>query len=76
MADDHRSRRKSLCMSNILLIDGYPDPDRGRFVHALADAYADGAASTGHNVHRMDIPMLHTRAEWRENMRKHGAAGD
>lgn len=53
----------------ILIIDGHPDPDRGRFIHALADAYADGARDSGHEVKRldladMDIPILRSRADW------------
>ncbi len=58
-------------MTNILLIDGHPDPDRARFVHALADAYADGASSGGHALRRIDLatldfPLLRSRAEWTE----------
>lgn len=53
----------------ILLIDGHPDPDRARFVHALADRYAEGAEAAGHRVRRIDIaamvpePLI-TRHEW------------
>ena len=51
----------------LLIIDGHPDPDPGRFVHALAHAYAEGASS-----HRMrmlklaelDIPTLRRTDEW------------
>ena len=51
----------------ILIIDGHPDPDRARFVHALADAYA--AAATAHEVRRLDlagldIPVLQAAADW------------
>ena len=28
----------------ITIIDGHPDPDPARYVHALAEAYAAGAA--------------------------------
>jgi putative NADPH-quinone reductase len=42
----------------VLIIDGHPDADRGRLVHALADAYAAGAASAGHEVRRIDIASL------------------
>lgn len=35
-------------MPRLLLIDGHPDPDPARFGHALADAYAAGAAEAGH----------------------------
>ena len=55
----------------ILIIDAHPDPDPARFVHALADAYADGARESGHDVRRLDlskieIPFLRSRAEWME----------
>lgn len=57
-------------MTRILIIDGHPDPDRGRFVHALADAYAAGAQGA-HEVRRLelatlDFPLLRNAAEWRE----------
>lgn len=56
-------------MTNVLLIDGHPDADRGRFVHALADAYAFGAGNAGHAVRRielatLDFPLLRSRSEW------------
>ena len=59
-------------MTRILLIDGHPDPDRGRFVHALADAYAEAAAKAGHEVRRIELatlsfPMLRSRAEWMDH---------
>lgn len=31
----------------ILVIDGHPDPERGRLSHALADAYIQGAMAAG-----------------------------
>jgi putative NADPH-quinone reductase len=53
----------------IAIIDGHPDPDRARFVHALADAYADGAVAGGHDIHRIEIaqlnfPVLRSRKQW------------
>lgn len=53
----------------ILLIDGHPDSDPGRFVHALASAYAKGAAA--HDVRTiriadLDIPFLRKTQEWME----------
>lgn len=56
-------------MKRIVLLDGHPDPDRGRFVHALADSYAMGAKAGGHEVRRielatLDFPLLRTRAAW------------
>jgi putative NADPH-quinone reductase len=51
----------------ILVIDGHPDPDPARFVHALADRYAEGA--THHHVRRIkladrDIPLLRSASDW------------
>ena len=56
-------------MKHIVLLDGHPDPDRDRFVHALADSYAMGAKAGGHEVRRielatLDFPLLRTRAAW------------
>lgn len=42
----------------ILVIDGHPDPDPGRFVHALAGAYAAGAERAGHEVSRIEVASL------------------
>jgi putative NADPH-quinone reductase len=55
----------------IAIIDGHPDRDKTRFIHALADAYADGAASAGHDVRRINVaelsfPTLTSRAEWQD----------
>lgn len=55
----------------ITLIDGHPDPDPGRFVHALADAYAAAALAAGHDVRRIAVAnlafdLLESRAEWEE----------
>jgi len=55
----------------IVIIDGHPDRDLARFVHALADAYADGAVSAGHEVRRIAIanvefPLLMGRASWQD----------
>jgi putative NADPH-quinone reductase len=56
-------------MSRIAIIDGHPDPNRKHFVHALADAYAEGAGKF-HQVDRIDIasldfPMLRSPDDWR-----------
>src|SRR5512143_3391753 len=58
-----RARKK------ILIIDAHPDADPAHFVHALADAYANGAKA--HQVRRMmlaglDFPMLRRPADWLE----------
>jgi putative NADPH-quinone reductase len=53
----------------ILLIQGHPDAGAVHLCHALADAYADGAAECGHEVRRIDVakldfPVLRSAAEW------------
>tara|TARA_R110002096_G_scaffold414643_1_gene615852 strand:- start:2195 stop:2782 length:588 start_codon:yes stop_codon:yes gene_type:complete len=44
---------KSVC-----IINGHPDPAKGHFVEALADAYAHGAGEGDHTVSRIDIAKL------------------
>lgn len=53
----------------ILILDGHPDPDPARLIHALADAYAEGARQAGHAVTRLDVARmafapLRSAAEW------------
>ncbi|MCP5433751.1 MAG: NAD(P)H-dependent oxidoreductase [Alphaproteobacteria bacterium] len=53
----------------IVLLDGHPDPDEGRFVHALASAYRNGAQEAGHEVRsialaRLDFPILRSKDEF------------
>ena len=55
----------------IALVQGHPDPRGGRFCHALAEAYAQGAQEGGHEVRtvdvaRLDFPLLRSTAEWQE----------
>jgi putative NADPH-quinone reductase len=55
----------------ILIIDGHPDPDRKRYGHALAEAYAEGARATGKQVRLItiadgDVSMLRTAAAFAE----------
>ncbi len=42
----------------IVVIQGHPDPAGGHYAHALADAYAEGAQSAGHEVRRIDVATL------------------
>jgi len=42
----------------ITLIQGHPDPAGNHFDHALADAYAAGAARAGHPVRRIEAARL------------------
>ena len=58
-------------LRRIVIIQGHPDPQGGHFGHALADAYARGAAATGHTVQRigvaqLDFPLLPNLAEWHD----------
>lgn len=51
----------------ILIINGHPDPDPARFVHALASAYERGASE--HEVRHLkvgelDYPFLRSSADW------------
>jgi putative NADPH-quinone reductase len=55
--------------TRIAIIQGHPDARGRRFGHAAADAYAEGAATAGHQVSRvevarLDFPLLRTREEW------------
>lgn len=56
-------------MAKILVIDGHPDPDAARFVHALASAYAEAARGGGHEVQTIEvaiagIDVLRSGKEW------------
>jgi putative NADPH-quinone reductase len=53
----------------ITIIQGHPDPRGDRYGHALAGAYAAGAAAAGHAVRtidlaRMTFPLLRSKEEW------------
>jgi putative NADPH-quinone reductase len=53
----------------IVLIEGHPDPAGHHLLNAMADAYAEGAASAGHEVRRvtvaqLEFPLLRTQAEF------------
>lgn len=54
----------------ILVIDGHPDPEHRHFVHALADAYAEGAATEHEmrriNIAELDFPILRSQRDWAE----------
>lgn len=55
----------------ILLIQGHPDAVTSHLCHALADAYAQGAESAGHEVRRvpvaqLDFPLLRSQQAWKE----------
>lgn len=55
----------------ILIIDGHPDRRPERYVHALAQAYREGAASAGHGlsdivVSELDFPWLRTAEDFQQ----------
>jgi putative NADPH-quinone reductase len=56
----------------ITIIQGHPTRG-GHFCHALADAYADGAAQSGHEVRRLDVaaidfPLLRSKDDWNDGI--------
>ncbi len=56
-------------MRQITIIQGHPDPACNRLLHAMADAYAEGAAAGGHEVRRvevakLDFPILRTKEDF------------
>jgi putative NADPH-quinone reductase len=42
----------------LAIIQGHPDPTGNRLCHALADSYAEGAATAGHQVARIEVALL------------------
>jgi putative NADPH-quinone reductase len=53
----------------VLIVQAHPDNSERHLCHALADAYADGARSGGHEVRLVDVaaldfPLLRSRAQW------------
>jgi putative NADPH-quinone reductase len=56
-------------MRKIVIIDGHPDPEPGRFVHALAATYAASAREAGHDVRVIEvanarIEVLRSGKDW------------
>jgi putative NADPH-quinone reductase len=53
----------------IAILQGHPDASGNHLLNAMADAYAEGATSSGHEVRRieiakLDFPLLRTQAEF------------
>jgi putative NADPH-quinone reductase len=56
-------------MTNIVIINGHPDPDPGRFCKAIADTYAKSSENAGHQIKRievaqLDFPLLRTQEDF------------
>ena len=43
---------------NILILDGHPDPANDRLIHALAEAYREGARASNHTAHVIRVADL------------------
>jgi putative NADPH-quinone reductase len=59
-------------MRKIAIIDGHPDPDPARFIHALASEYAKSASDTGHEVRRIEVAsagvgVLRSGKDWEKD---------
>jgi len=55
----------------ILILDGHPDGDPARFVHALAQAYAQAGQAAGHTIRlvqlsAIDFPLVRSPTDWLE----------
>jgi putative NADPH-quinone reductase len=53
----------------IAIIQGRPDPTGRHLLHAMADAYTEGAITAGHEVRRIEVarlefPLLRTQVEF------------
>ena len=53
----------------IAIIQGHPDPAGHHLLHAMADAYAEGATAARHEVRRLEVaklefPLLRTQADF------------
>ncbi|MDF2687040.1 MAG: hypothetical protein K0Q80_5 [Microvirga sp.] len=56
-------------MTRVAIIQGHPTSDSRHFCHALADAYARGAAEGGHEIRvvsvaDLDFPLLRSKSDW------------
>ena len=55
--------------TQVLLIQGHPDPAGGHLCHALAQAYGEGARAANHEVRALDVaqldfPLLRSQHAW------------
>lgn len=64
----------------ILLVQGHPDSNARHLNHLLADAYAQGAASSGHEVRTLTVtdltfPLLRSQEDWEKGNVPDGLRG-
>lgn len=69
-----KANGRAMCQSaamgkRILILVGHPDPSQDRLCRALANVYADGAQTAGHEIRcidiaALDIPYLRSQAEF------------
>lgn len=62
-------RSKPIVARRIVIVQGHPDPGGGHYGHALARAYLEGAAESGHQVEvlpvaEFDFALLRTRQDF------------
>jgi putative NADPH-quinone reductase len=65
-------KMRGMSSRRILIIQGHPDPKGNHLCHALAQAYADGAAEGGHELRRVDVaqldfPLLRSAVTWEKD---------
>lgn len=58
-------------MTSILILDGHPDPCTNRLIHALVDAYRQGAEQAKHDVRvvrlaDLTFPLLRSQGEYEQ----------
>ena len=58
-------------MSNIVIIQGHPDPNQNHQDHSLIENYIKGAESQNHkveliNIANLDFPLLRTSESWKK----------
>jgi putative NADPH-quinone reductase len=64
-----RTAGSKIVAKRIVIVQGHPDPGGGRYGHALADAYREGALEAGHEVELLpvaefDFPLLRTKKDF------------
>ena len=66
-------------MTRILILQAHPDASASHLCHALAEAYAEGARTAGHELRvleiaRLDFPLLRSQQAWEKEPVPEGLA--